>query len=176
MAEAFARRALADRGLDVTVSSSGLMPAGHPAPDEVVTTLADRGLDVTGHVSRPFDAEVIASADLLIGMERHHLTEIVAITPEAWTRTFTLPEFVHRVDLLGLEPAERYRLPELLELLAATRSRRDLLRVSVDEEIPDPMGRSHRFFERTADEISQLVDRLVDAIAPAPTDAPVEVI
>lgn len=167
MAEAFARRGLAERGIDATVSSSGLLEAGHPAPDDVVAVMARRGIDVVDHRSRTIEAEVIAAASLVIGMERRHLTEIITIDPDAWTRSFTLVEFVRRVDALGLEATDDHSLDAVLAGIAETRTRRDLLRVGVDDEIPDPIGRSPKVFERTAEEIDSLVDRLVAGLWPS---------
>ena len=168
MAEAFARLRLGERGLDVTVSSSGQLEAGYPSPDDVIAVMADRGMDVTGHRSRTFSADIIASADLILGMERRHLTELVAITPGAYTRCFTLPEFVHRLEGLALDPAHQPSLDEIVEMIAAKRTRRDLLRVGVADEITDPMGHSHKVFDRVADEIEGLVDRLIEGLWPAP--------
>jgi protein-tyrosine phosphatase len=173
MAEAFLRRRVAERGLDVTVSSSGLLPAGVPAADEVIDLMAERGIDVTAHRSRTVDADIIASADLILGMERNHLTELVAITPEDYTRFFTLPEFVRRLEGLGIEESSGVDLDDVVTLIAETRGRRELLRITVADEIPDPMGRSGKVFDRAADAISELVDRMVDALWPASETAPV---
>lgn len=134
-----------------------------------------RGIDVTGHRSRTFDADVIAGADLILGMERHHLTELVAITPDAYTRCFTLREFTRRLTGLGLEPDEATDLGGILDMIAQGRGRRDVLRVGVADEIPDPMGRSTKVFERTAEEISGLVDLVIDGVWPAPATAGVGV-
>jgi protein-tyrosine phosphatase len=168
MAEAFLRERLAVRELDVTVSSSGLLPPGSPAARDVVDLMAARGIDVTAHRSRTLDADIIASADLILGMERNHLTELVAITPEAYTRAFTLPEFVRRVESLGLEESGATDLATILETIGETRGRRELLRITVADEIPDPMGRSGKVFDRAANDISMLVDRLVEALWAAP--------
>ncbi|HET8929134.1 MAG TPA: hypothetical protein VFN21_00615 [Acidimicrobiales bacterium] len=171
MAEAFLGRRVAERGLDVTVTSSGLLPAGTPAADEVIDLMAERGIDVTAHRSRTVDAGIIDSADLILGMERHHLTELVAITPEAYTRFFTLPEFVRRVEALDPEETSGVDLADIVTLIAETRGRRELLRITVADEIPDPIGRSGKVFDRAANDISSLVDRLADALWPAPEPA-----
>lgn len=173
MAEAFLRRRVDDRGLPgISVTSSGLLPPGTPAADEVIDLMAGRGIDVTAHRSRTIDAEIIASADLILGMERRHLTELVAITPEAYTRAFTLPEFVRRLQGLDLDDVPEAGLPEILAMIAETRGRRDVLRITVADEIPDPIGRSSKVFDRAANDISSLVDQLVDALWPAAEPAP----
>lgn len=173
MAEAFARRRLEACGSHVTVSSSGLMPPGRPAPSEVVDVMGARGIDVTDHRSRTFDADVIAAADLILGMERHHLTELVAISPDAYTRCFTLREFSRRLLGLGLGADDATDLGGILDMIAQSRGRRDVLRVGVADEIPDPMGRSPKVFERTAEEICALVDLVIDGEWPAPAAAAV---
>ncbi len=174
MAEAFARRALATRPSAPTVSSSGLITEGRPPPDEVLEIMGDRGIDLGDHRSRLLDADVVANADLLIGMERRHLTEVVAIDADAYRRSFTLPEFVRWLD--GFESDGLLDLDRVLADIAEHRGRRDLLRITIDEEIPDPMGHPIKFFERVAAAIEDLVERMVGAFwvedQPKPTVVP----
>lgn len=175
MAEAMLRRRLDERGIDVAVSSSGLTPPGRPAPAEVVERMAQRGLDLSAHRSRTVDADIIAEADLVIGMERRHLTELIGITPEAYTRFFTLPELVRRIEDLAVDPDRPASAPADLEAvlaaIAETRGRRELLRITVAEEVPDPMGRAPKVYDRVVDELTDLIDRLVEALWPTPRSA-----
>lgn len=168
MAEAFARRIATERGLDVVVDSSGLLPAGSPPPDEVIGLMADRGIDVSAHRSRPFDADIVANADLIIGMERRHITEIASLDPEAYRRTFTLPEFVRRVDALDLVGGASTDPGEVVAMIGETRGRRDVLRISRADEIADPMGAPPKVFESTATRIGELVGHLMATLWPAP--------
>lgn len=168
MAEAYARRALNGRAGTFVVSSSGLMQGGRSVPDEVLHLLGNQGIDMSGHVSRQFDATIIANADLILGMERRHLTEIVAIDADAYRKTFTLPEFVHRLDLLELDPTQPATLAEILDQIAQDRTRRDLLRVTIDQEVPDPMGKSTKTFERVAKQIDEMIQFMVANVWPEP--------
>lgn len=168
MAEGFARRIADRRGLAVSVASSGILPPGNPAPDEVVRVMAARGIDVSAHRSRPFDAAIVADADLILGMERRHVTGIIAIDPDAYRRTFTLPEFLRRLDGLDLGDGPGPDLAGVLAAIGETRGRREVLRIPVDDEIDDPMGRPMKVFERTADLIAEQVDRLLGALWPDP--------
>ena len=96
-------------------------------------------------------------------MERRHIEEIVAIAPEAFVRSFTLPELVRRVE--GLPPvADRPRsIAESVAEIATTRTNRDLLRITIADEIVDPIGRSGRTFDHVADQIEELLERFTSA-------------
>lgn len=163
MAEAFLRRALAERNIAATVSSSGLMASGRPAPDDVISVMTSHGMDLRPHVSRQIDEQIIHDADLILGMERRHLTEIVGINADSYARVFTLPEFIHRVEMLEHDPRD---LHEALAMIAQTRTRRDVLRVTIDQEVPDPMGKSTKTFERVAQEIQGMVNEMVQHLWP----------
>jgi protein-tyrosine-phosphatase len=167
MAEAFARREFAQRGIAANVSSCGLLSDGRPAAGEVIDLLADRGLDVTDHRSRTMTPELIDRSTLIIGMERMHVIEIVTRDETAFDKTFTLPELVRRLEGLSLDEDGTTPAPtDVLAAVAEGRTHRDLLRIIGDDEIPDPIGKSGRFFDRTADEIDALVIRMVDVLWP----------
>ena len=163
MAEAFARRLFAARGLDVSVASCGLLDGGRPPVDEVIDLMHERGIDVRGHRSQKLSVELLREASLVIGMERRHIEEIVAIAPDAFVRSFTLPELVRRVE--GLPPvADRPRsIAESVAEIATTRTNRDLLRITIADEIVDPIGRSGRTFDHVADQIEELLERFTSA-------------
>jgi hypothetical protein len=107
-------------------------------------------------------------------MERKHVAAVIEIAPQAFVRTFTLPEIVRRIESLPPIEGEPRTLAESIARIAATRTNRDLLRITAAEEIADPIGRSGRVFDHTADAIADLVDRLLEAQWPSgdvdPTD------
>src|SRR5437868_5703052 len=126
MAAALLGRRLDEAGLKAVVSSAGLLFDGQPATDHGVAVMADRGLDTTGHRSRRLTPDVVAGADLIVGMARGHIREAVAMTPAALRRAFTLKELVRRGEELGgRSPGEP--LEEWLARLQAGRRPADLL-------------------------------------------------
>jgi protein-tyrosine-phosphatase len=163
MAEAFARRIFASGGLVVSVAWWGLLAGGRPPLDEVIDLMRERDLDVSDHRSQTISAELLGSASLVIGMERRHIEEIIAIAPEAFVRSFTLPELVRRVEGLPPSEGEPRSIAESVARISTTRTNRDLLRITVAEEILDPIGRSGRTFDQVADQIEELLNRFVSA-------------
>ena len=133
------RRALADRSLDHTVRSGGIIEGGEPCPEMLVEVGQMHGIDLTAHRSRQLTPELLEGADLVLCMNRLHVRDVAVLNPSAWPVTFTLLEFIRRITTLpgsiaGLSFDERVarahegRTPA--EMLAQNRS----------EDISDPMG------------------------------------
>lgn len=166
MAEAFLRHRLEGRRVDVHVGSAGLRLVGEPASANGVDVLAERGLDLSAHRSRILDREMLEGTDLALAMSREHLREAVLALPDMWPRAFTLKELVRRGELIGPRaPGES--IDAWLSRAHAGRNRTDLLGASPDDDVEDPIGLSRSEYEKTADELSGLVDRLVDLLWPA---------
>lgn len=160
MAEAFLRHRLGVIGVDATVHSAGLLSAGNPATADGVRALETMGLDTSAHRSRRISEQLLTPADLLLGMAREHVREAVLMAPEAWPRTFTLKELVRRGEERGPRaPGQSFE--EWLAKLHAGRSTNDLLGYSSDDDVADPIGRGADFYRGTANEIDDLVRRLV---------------
>jgi protein-tyrosine-phosphatase len=161
MAEAMLRYRLADIGVDARVHSAGLLDDDMPPAPEAVDVLAAVGLDTSGHRSRRMTEAMINEADVVVGMARAHVREAVTLTPAAWPKTFTLKELVRKAEWVGARsPGQPF--DEWLGKLHGGRSRSDLLGSSPDDDVADPIGRSHTVYERTAAEIDRLVARLVE--------------
>jgi protein-tyrosine-phosphatase len=109
--------------------------------------------------------EMLLGADLVIGMARLHIRESVVDQPQVWPRSFTLKELVRRGEEVGPRSAGQ-PLDEWLEKVHAGRSTSDLLGDSPDDDIFDPIGSNRPRYERTADEIEGLIDRLVTLLFP----------
>ncbi|MBV8160271.1 MAG: hypothetical protein JO265_05050 [Acidimicrobiia bacterium] len=166
MAEAFLRHRLEGRKVDVRVGSAGLRFVGEPASAHGVDVLAERGVDLSGHRSRIVDRELLEGSDLVLAMSREHLREAVLALPEVWPRAFTLKELVRRGEVMGPRaPGES--LEAWLARAHSGRNRLDLLGASPDDDVEDPIGLSRSDYEDTADELSNLVDRVVDLVWPA---------
>jgi protein-tyrosine-phosphatase len=159
MAAALLGRRLDDAGVKAVVSSAGLLFDGKPATDHGVAVMANRGLDTSGHRSRRLGPDLVAGADIVIGMARRHVREAVALAPDALGRTFTLKEIVRRGEERGgLAPGEP--LEAWLARLQAGRRPSELLGDSDADDVADPIGRPRRSYERTAEELDDLTARL----------------
>src|SRR4051812_4950382 len=166
MAEAFLRHRLEARRADVHVGSAGLRFDGEPASANGVDVLADRGLDLSAHRSRIFDRQMLEGTDLALAMAREHLREAVLALPDIWPRAFTLKELVRRGATIGPRaPGES--VGAWLSRANSGRNRADLLGASRDDDVEDPIGLDRPAYEKTARELSDLIDRLVDLLWPA---------
>jgi protein-tyrosine phosphatase len=81
MAEAIARRRLDSRGRqDVTVSSAGTAAwDGAPASEGAYLIALEHGLDLSAHRARQLTTDLVASADLVLGMSPHHVERALAL-------------------------------------------------------------------------------------------------
>jgi protein-tyrosine-phosphatase len=166
MAEALLRHRLGERGVDAHVHSAGLRLVGEPASANGVDVMAERGIDLSAHRSRIVDRQLLEHADLVLAMAREHLREGVLAAPDTWGRAFTLKELVRRGEIIGPRaPGES--LEAWLARAHSGRNRTELLGASADDDVDDPIGMSRSAYEQTADELTDLVDRLVGLAWPA---------
>ncbi len=171
MLEVLLGSALRARGVEARVHSSGTQAVGGPAVQDVVDLMAERGHDLDGHVSRPLDLAQVQGADLVLGLAREHLREVVVTCPDAFSRTFTPRELVRRAaENGGRVPGEP--LADFLARLHEGRVPQELLRADPVDDVPDPIGGPWSAYSRTADELEHLSALIADLLVPAPTAAP----
>lgn len=150
------------------VRSLGFGPENLPSIPDAVEAMARRGLDTSTHRSRQVTERNVQPADLLLTSERDHVIKIAAISPSAYRRSMTLPEF--------LELAERHEPPaggdlrEWVTELTAARTARDYL-VGDVAEIFDPTGSAPRAFEQSVVGMEAMCERATELLA-ALVDAP----
>jgi protein-tyrosine phosphatase len=164
MAAGLLRDRLAQQGIPADVSSAGLMAGGAPAARHAVKALRRRGIDLSEHRSRALAAEDVASADLVLGMERRHVREAVVLVPEATSYAFTLRDLVRRATAAEPRTAGE-TLRAWAARLAAGRTTADLMGEG-DDAITDPMGGPRALYDRTAEELEGLVDDLLSRAFP----------
>lgn len=76
---------------DHEVTSAGIAAlVDHAAFAPIVDLMQQRGLDLSGHRARQLSREMIAQADLILVMEKHHADEIHALAPESRGRVYRL--------------------------------------------------------------------------------------
>lgn len=165
MAQALLQHGLDRLGVEARVHSAGELRGGVAASGGSVRAMAARGLDLGDHRSRRMTAELLAGADLVVGMARRHVREAVLAHPEAWPYTFTLKELVRRAEEAGPRAPEQ-PLAEWLEGLGAGRRFADLLGDDPCDDVEDPIGSPDALYERTAVELAGLVDRLLELAFP----------
>lgn len=143
MAEAMIRQGLRAAGPDadgVVVESAGVYGhEGSPIAPGSAAALEALGIEEDGHRGRLLTPAIVGSADLVLTMEERHRDAILAGTPEARDRTFTLREFARlaggQASLAGAGVAERARA-----LVAAAGLRRANLPWAGVDDVPDPYG------------------------------------
>src|SRR5262249_42932761 len=101
LAAALLQAELERRGVDLAVSSAGLLEEQQPVTEATSAVAHALNLDLSRHESRRLVPSLVRNAELVIGMERHHVREAVVLDPSAWSRTFTLKEIVRRAEALG---------------------------------------------------------------------------
>jgi len=149
----------------VTVASVGLLPGGRPTLPEVAAAVAPYGIDLTGHRSTQITAAAVAGADLVLGMERRHGREAALLVPSAWTRIFTLKEFVRRATVAGPRPVHR-SVAEWLAAVGEGRVRTDLAGARPTDEVADPLGGPAAAYRATAAELAALTDDVAGLVWP----------
>jgi protein-tyrosine phosphatase len=160
LAAAALRRQLVERGVAATVVSAGLLLDGAPAAAGMRLAGAHLGLDLSGHRSRILGPGDVDAADLVVGMAREHVREVVLLAPQAWERSFTVKELVRKGRQIGERRADE-GLVDWLARAAAGRRYADLAGMSGDDDVDDPIGGSQADFTAAAREIDVLAAELV---------------
>jgi protein-tyrosine phosphatase len=168
LAEHILRRAARD--LPVDVRSVGILDLGAVgALPEALEAARELGLDLSAHRTCVLAPEPLRAADLVLGFERSHIARAVVAGKAPLERTFSLPELV---GLLEPVPAVRADDPVTrarARLAAVAAVRPDPRRARVPE-LGDPLGKTAAVFRRTAEQVSELSERLIERLFG--TDAP----
>lgn len=161
-AEHLARHQARQLGVDIGFSSAGMLPGDREADPPMAQLLDRRGIDTSAHRSRTATVPILASADVVLTMERNHVLFVADVLPDVLGRSFTLKDFVDRSPTspdASLQP----RLAEL----AGGRAPNQLFGSGTPDEVVDPHGRSRRHYRRALDEIDDLVARALDELVRA---------
>lgn len=102
MAEGLFRHAVTGRG-EFRILSAGLGAMdGQPPTHHSVQAMKEIGIDIAHQRSRALTAELVRSADLILGMTHSHTDTVALLYPSAAEKTFLLREFDET-----LEPYEK---------------------------------------------------------------------
>ncbi len=165
------RQRLGPAAVEIEVGSAGTWGlVGEPIQPSAVDALVARGGDPSGFQARELTVDLVAAADMVLGMTRDHRAAAVTLDPRASSRTLTLRELARLLgpvrgdDIAGTDPVERMR-----GLLSAAIGNRGMVPVADprDDDIADPYGLSRVHYERAADEIVTALEILLDRLQPA---------
>jgi protein-tyrosine phosphatase len=167
------RQVTAARRTDIEITSAGTMQATGGPPLDLVEVARAYGIELATHVPRRMTPEDVAGADLIIGMTREHLREVVVLDRTSFGRTFTLREIVRRAEAIGPRgPAQS--LEDWLALVHGDRRHADLIGQSTIDDIADPMGGPAEGYRQMLAEVVVLTESL-HQLAWGATDQPVDV-
>lgn len=147
---------LTDRlGVDaVQVRSSGFGPLDLPPIDDAVEAMRRRGLDVSAHRSSATTGLLVDGADIILTAERDHVVKIAAMSPDAFRRAMTLPEFLAAASEPDVGAGGGRDLRSWMQSLTDDRTAGSYLRHTVPE-VADPTGSPSRAFEAAVVTIEQ---------------------
>ncbi|MFG1901646.1 arsenate reductase/protein-tyrosine-phosphatase family protein [Micromonospora carbonacea] len=175
------RERLARRGVDLAdadallhshSAGTGGWHAGEEMNPPAARQLAARGGDVAGFAARKLRSDLIDAADLVLTATADQQEYVVALRPDAASRTFVLGEFgrlLAAVDAAGLPPADATGdavYARGVALVAAVHAAREGAAPLHTDDLDDPWGRGDQCFSRVADEIEETVHPLAAALLP----------
>jgi protein-tyrosine phosphatase len=140
-----------------TVASAGTTSHRADADPDTVAAASAVGLELGEHRARVLGAADVDGADLILTMTREHLRHVVAGSPGAWPKTFTLRELLRRAATM--EPAAT--TDAWLAGAVAGRRAADLVHASADDDVADPYRRGRAANDATVRELAALTAELV---------------
>lgn len=129
-----------------------------PIDSMVVLELARLGQTATDHLARGLDIHLIEQSDLILTAAREHRAAVLAMSPRALRKTFTLREFAALVD--GADSAS---LQELVSDASRSRST-----APSDIDVVDPYRRDPDVHHQVADQIAAAVDIVAERLSALP--------
>ncbi|WFE94485.1 phosphotyrosine protein phosphatase [Micromonospora sp. WMMD987] len=153
-------------------AGTGGWHAGEEMNPPAARQVLSRGGDVEGFAARKLRSDLIDAADLVLTATADQQEYVVALRPDAASRTFVLGEFgrlLGVLDTAALPPARA--VPEAVyargvALVAAADAARQGAAAVHSDDLDDPWGRGDQCFSRVADEIEETVHPLTSALLP----------
>ena len=165
MAEALAEHQLLERGVDSVVVSSGMLEGGKPATSGSVNAIRNRGFDISMHQSQQIDSDTVGAADLILTMERRHLTAIAELDVDAVQKAFPLKELAELAPIVGWRPPD-LSVRDWIRQANALRTPGAVLSRETQFDVADPMGGSKRNYAKAAEEINGLLETVFRFLFP----------
>ena len=143
-----------------TVSSAGLIAlAGHPMEPNAAAELSRLGGSAAGFLARDFAPSYAHDADLILTATAEVRSRVLAESPSALRRAFTLLELAHLVQSAPAAPP--------LEVVAWAAAHRSAA-VDAEIDLPDPIGRSPEVHRAVADLIDEATRQVVQVLTSVP--------
>lgn len=175
LAEQLLRARFAEAGLTgVEVASAGLRAVVGAPMDVIPARISARlGGDPSRARGQQLTTGIVAAADLLLTMTRAQRDDLVSRHPSAVHRSFTLVEFTRLLGATGtttgdragraaavttVDPATAVRLQSIV---ASAGRHRPSVRLTDDDDVADPIGRSDEVHEAVGEQISLATSRIV---------------
>lgn len=147
----------------ITARSVGVEYTGEPTPSIGISLLEELGVHLPSNRSTQLTKELVDDSDLVLGMTREHVRDVLELSAEAWPKTFTLKEFARRVE--QAPPRHRHqRLDDWLASLSADREPHDLFSTESDDDLMDPFGQRTKVWRQVINEVDELMDKIVPAL------------
>jgi protein-tyrosine phosphatase len=163
MGEALLRAHLRARGVDANVHSAGTLAWGGPATANAVLTMHEHGLTIDGHLSRALTDDLVAAADLVLGMTRDHVWRATRAGDDVSTRTFLVGELAR----LGATVGPRGTGEDLRAWAARVDGARPDGPVGrVGDEVDDPVGEPLAVYRATAARLDRDLAVIATLLAP----------
>jgi protein-tyrosine phosphatase len=161
-------RALVAHGVEAHVRSMGTRAvAGGTVTTGTLDAARRFDADLSGHVTTPLGRGATQDVDLVLGLAREHVREVVALDAGAWRKTFTLKELVRRGTAVG--PRRRDEdLGSWLGRLHEGRTARELMGAAAIDDVEDPTTSMLVDHATMAHEVDDLVHAAVDLAWPRP--------
>lgn len=161
-AAALATRSAGD--LPIEFESAGVETWSRPVPDEGVAHGDELGLDLRAHVSRPLPVGFLDDYDVLLGLERRHVRDLLAVAPEAAPRIFTLKQFARWLRDHPRPP--RAEIGPWLDAVAADRPTTDLLGSDPADDVADPYRLPIEQWRLMTADVAPAVESVLDGLFP----------
>lgn len=147
----------------VSVGSVGLRYTGEPTPSVGISLLDEFGVKLQSNRSTELTRELADEADLILGMTREHVRDIVDLSPDAWPKTFTMKDFARRAE--HASPRRKHqRVDDWLAILGENRSPYDLFSAKSDDDLFDPFGQRAKVWRQLIAEVDVLAQKIVPAL------------
>jgi protein-tyrosine phosphatase len=152
-------------GIDASVHSAGLREAEPVLDEGALLALEPYGVNLRVHRSRRLEPAMLRPATVILGLEREHVRDAVLLDPLVWRRTFTLKEIVRRGEEVGARQAGE-SIEHWIARAQGNRVQQDLLGSDPIDDVADPYGGAPGDYQDAAEEIDELVTRLVRLVWP----------
>ncbi|GAA0671070.1 hypothetical protein GCM10010193_24070 [Kitasatospora atroaurantiaca] len=151
---------LGEAGIGFRIGSAGTQARpGAPMSPRTVDLVEELGGEAGEFAARRLSAELVASADLVLGLAREHREAAVRLHPVALRRCFTLEEFVRLAGTEDLDGGPRAAVARA----AASRGRAPAVAAEADD-IEDPDGRPLEDLRACAVRIDRALRRAAAAL------------